>query len=166
MCRDLLSQYGKVLRIYLTPEDPAITRKRKKYKKNRRPKHVDGWVEFASKKVAKRVARALNATPIGGKKRDRYAEDIWNMKYLSKFKWHHLTDKIAYQRTVRDQRVRNDMMEAKRETKFFIEKSNLSKKIARKRKKEEEGGAGQLPEAKKKRGFFKQRTLLKKGEKS
>lgn len=28
-------------------------------------KFVDGWVEFAEKKIAKRVTRSLNGTPIG-----------------------------------------------------------------------------------------------------
>jgi hypothetical protein len=46
-------------------EDASITRRRRKYKGNRRVKFVDGWVEFASKKVAKRVAASLHNTQIG-----------------------------------------------------------------------------------------------------
>ena len=47
------------------------------------------------KRVAKAIALALNNTPIGGKKRSYYHDDLWNMKYLSKFKWTHLTEKIG-----------------------------------------------------------------------
>ncbi len=46
-----------------------------------------GWIEFADKKVAKRVAESLNNTPIGGKKGDFYHDDIWNLKYLKGFKY-------------------------------------------------------------------------------
>ncbi len=43
------------------------------------------------------VARGLNNTQIGGKKRDFYREDIWNLKYLRGFKWDHLTEKVNMQ---------------------------------------------------------------------
>ena len=62
---------------------------------NKKTRYSEGWVEFNYKKDAKAVALNLNNTPIGGKKRDYYREDIWNIKYLKKFKWHHLTEKIG-----------------------------------------------------------------------
>ncbi len=165
--RSLLSQYGEVLRIYLAPEDQAITRKRKKYRGNRRVKHTDGWVEFARKSVAKRVALALNNTPIGGKKRDYYSQDIWNMRYLSKFKWHHLTERIAYQSNVREQRIRNDMVDAKRLTKFYLHKANQSKAlqaIQTRRRREKRGSPDGADGAS--HGIhrtFRQREALRKG---
>lgn len=54
-----------------------------------------GWVEFLDKKLARRVAEALNGTIFGGKKSSYYHDDIWCIKYLPRFKWHHLTDKSA-----------------------------------------------------------------------
>uniref|UniRef100_A0A7S3YVS4 18S rRNA factor 2 n=1 Tax=Lotharella globosa TaxID=91324 RepID=A0A7S3YVS4_9EUKA len=159
--RSLLSQYGLVGRIYLSPEDAAITRKRKKYRNNRRIKFTEGWVEFANKKVAKRVALALNNTAVGGKKRDYYSQDRWNMKYLSKFKWHHLTERIAYESNVKHQRVRNDMTEAKREAKFYLEKAGQAKALAAIKKKRKAKGAADLPTSKRQ---FKQRGLLRKDE--
>ena len=64
---------------------------------NRNIKYVEGWVEFAKKKEAKTAALALNGQQIGGKKRNnKYREDIWNIKYLSGFKWFHLTEKLEY----------------------------------------------------------------------
>lgn len=48
--------------------------------------YFSGWIEFADKKVAKKVAESLNNTAIGGKKGDFYHDDIWNLKYLKNFK--------------------------------------------------------------------------------
>jgi len=31
----------------------------------------------------------------GGKKRNFYHDDIWTLKYLPKFKWHHLTESVG-----------------------------------------------------------------------
>ena len=40
---------------------------------------------------------ALNGQQIGGKKRHNlFFDDIWVIKYLPKFKWHNLTEKLAY----------------------------------------------------------------------
>lgn len=65
---------------------------------NRKKIFVEAWVEFRDKVDAKRVASVLNNSPIGGKKRDRYHDDLWNVKYLSKFKWHHLKEKLGLYR--------------------------------------------------------------------
>ncbi|XP_070683476.1 uncharacterized protein [Malus domestica] len=56
------------------------------------------WVEFSDKRVAKRVANMLNGEQIGGKKRSSFYYDLWNIKYLSKFKWDNLTEEIAYKK--------------------------------------------------------------------
>jgi ESF2/ABP1 family protein len=63
--RSLLSLQGEVLRIYFTPEDQSVARRRKKAGGNTGKQFTDGWVEFADKKVAKRVAAALNSQPMG-----------------------------------------------------------------------------------------------------
>lgn len=62
----------------------------------------------------KAIAESLNNTLIGGKKRNYYHDDIWNLKYLRKFKWDHLTEKVAYERRVRSQKLRLETMQAKR----------------------------------------------------
>ncbi len=41
------------------------------------------------------VAAMLNGNPMGGKRRSAYHYDIWCLKYLSKFKWDHLTEEIG-----------------------------------------------------------------------
>lgn len=60
------------------------------------------------------IADSLNNTLIGGRKRNYYHDDMWNLKYLRKFKWDHLTEKVAYERRVRSQKLRLETMQAKR----------------------------------------------------
>ena len=70
-------------------------------------KYEEGWVEFTDKRDAKMCAIALNGTQIGGKKRHNlYHDDIWSVKYLAKFKWHNLTEKVSYDQKVREHRLR------------------------------------------------------------
>ncbi|KAI8904043.1 hypothetical protein EDD86DRAFT_184028, partial [Gorgonomyces haynaldii] len=139
--RSLLSKYGEIGRIYLNPEDPKITARRKKYKHNKRKNFTEGWIEFMDKKTARQTAEQLNGTQIGGKKRSFYYEDLWNIKYLPKFKWNHLTEQLAYELKVKEQKLRTEMHQAKRENNLYIKNVNKSKMIAaieeRKRKNDE-----------------------------
>ena len=111
--RHLLEQHGEINRLYLAPEGMHVLEilslhivkglvrfladnirlKRKKHGGNTRKNFTEGWVEFEDKKHAKFVAAALNNQPLGGKKTNYYHADIWNIKYLKKFKWEHLTEK-------------------------------------------------------------------------
>lgn len=59
------------------------------------PRFKEGWVEFKKRRVARKVAQLLNAQPIGGKKGDRYRDDIWTMKFLGGFKWEMLSEHIG-----------------------------------------------------------------------
>jgi ESF2/ABP1 family protein len=91
--RQLLAPYGSpILRVFFTPESPAEHTRRIKSGGSHRKKFLEGWVEFEDKKVAKKVAGMLNAERIGNKKGDLLYDDLWNLKYLSGFKWHHLTE--------------------------------------------------------------------------
>ena len=73
------SQFGQVGRVFLQPDE----KEKAKSKDNRARRFTEGWVEFASKRVAKEVAHRLNNTSVGGKKRNKAAHDvIWNIKYL------------------------------------------------------------------------------------
>jgi ESF2/ABP1 family protein len=118
--RQLLEPYGNVTRIYGALEDATRSKKRKKHTGNRRKNFVEGWVEFDYKKDARRCAETLNARPMGGKKRGKYTEDLWNIRYLRKFKWGQLTEKIQHERSVRDSRTREEMSQQKRENKYFM----------------------------------------------
>ncbi|KAI9921999.1 hypothetical protein PsorP6_001452 [Peronosclerospora sorghi] len=96
---------------------------------NRRLKYTEGWIEFEDKKVAKRVAKMLNTKQIGGRKRDYYHDDMWNLKYLKGFKWDHLTEKIAYENRIRDQKLRMEILQARKENEAYLERVEQSKQF-------------------------------------
>ena len=64
---------------------------------NHKRKYSEAWIEFKEKQKAKDAAEMLNNQSFGGKKRHNlFHDDLWNIKYLSGFKWSHLTEKLAY----------------------------------------------------------------------
>jgi ESF2/ABP1 family protein len=85
--RSLLEPYGKINRIFLTPEDPLEHTRRVRNGGNKKRSFTEGWVEFVKKKEAKKACDLLNAQTIGGKKSSWYRDDVWSLKYLSGFKW-------------------------------------------------------------------------------
>ena len=94
--RQLLTPFGSpVLRIFLAPESTEEYTRRTKAGGSKKRRFTEGWIEFEDKKVAKRVAESLNAERIGAKKGDFLYDDLWCLKYLPKFKWHHLTEQIG-----------------------------------------------------------------------
>lgn len=126
--RELLSRYGEVGHIFLQPEKKGMKRKQSKH-------FTEGWVEFKDKRLAKKVAAFLNNTQIGGKRRSRLYDFIWNIKYLNRFKWYHLNERLAYERAVHEQRMRTEISQAKRETNFYknaVEKNENLNKLRKK----------------------------------
>lgn len=119
--RTIFEQYGEVTRLYLSEEDSSKRKNRQKQGGNGSKQFEEGWVEFAEKSVAKVVASSLNNTVMGGRKRSFYHDDIWNIKYLKNFKWDYLTEKFAYERRVREQKLRVSMLKSKRQNAEFIE---------------------------------------------
>jgi ESF2/ABP1 family protein len=136
--RTLFEQFGIVTRIYLAEEDSQIRKRRKTNGGNGSKQFTEGWIEFADKKVAKSVAESLNNSTMGGMKSHFYHDDIWNLKYLKNFKWDYLTEKFAYERRVRENKLKASMMQAKRSNAEFIdlvEKGKQQKYVeSRKRK--------------------------------
>lgn len=120
--REIMENFGKVGRIFLQPQRTA--------KKKKPAKHfTEGWVEFEKKRVAKEVARGLNNRKIQSKKRSELYDFIWNIKYLSRFKWIHLSERVAYERAVRKHRMRVEISQAKKEATDFSLKVNRSEKL-------------------------------------
>uniref|UniRef100_A0A1B6E5E0 Activator of basal transcription 1 n=1 Tax=Clastoptera arizonana TaxID=38151 RepID=A0A1B6E5E0_9HEMI len=108
-------------------------------KKNKRNKKAlqftEGWIEFLSKRVAKHVAVTLNNTRIGEHKKSKYYDHLWNLKYLPRFKWVHLNERLEYERAVFKQRMRAEIAQAKREASHFantIDQHELFKKTFKK----------------------------------
>lgn len=55
----------------------------KRKKKSKKIQHfTEGWIEFESKKVAKYVAQTLNNTQISTRKKSKFYDVMWNIKYL------------------------------------------------------------------------------------
>jgi ESF2/ABP1 family protein len=104
--RSLFEQYGEVTRLFLAEEDANKRRMRKMNGGNGSKQFTEGWVEFSDKKTAKEVAESLNGKSIGATKGDYYHDDVWNLKYLSNFKWEYLTEKLAYERRVRENKLK------------------------------------------------------------
>jgi len=119
--KNLLSQFGEISRTFLQPEEEFVRKRRKKHGGNTKKQFTEGWLEFKDKKIAKTVARSLNNTKIGGKKRYYYHDDIWNIKYLPKFQWTHIKEKLAYEKAARGQRMRTEISQAKKEASFYLE---------------------------------------------
>lgn len=116
------AEFGRVGRVFLQPD--KHDRKIGKFNKDR--VFTEGWIEFKSKKVAKSVAANLNCNPVGGKRRSKAHDELWNIKYLPRFKWVHLSERLAYESAVKQQRMRTEISQVKREAEHF--KSSVEKK--------------------------------------
>ncbi|KAF4554793.1 Pre-rRNA-processing protein ESF2-like protein [Elsinoe fawcettii] len=164
--RSYLEPYGQIGKLFLTPEDHATYTRRKKSGGNKKHSYVDGWVEFLSKKDAKMVASVLNGNIIGGKKGNYYHDDMWNIKYLTGFKWDDLTEQIQRENKEREARLRTEITKAKRENEAFvrdIERGKMVEGIKSKRKDRDQeahpraaGGEGDRPRQ------FKQNVVKRK----
>lgn len=128
--RHLMGQYGEVDRIYLTPESETRRKARIRRGGTKKICYIDGWVEFHDKRVAKRVAISLNNTPVGGSKRSFHAEFTWNIRYLSKFKWQHLTEHKRQQDAARQGKMRTVVSQAKKESEMYMQKVDKAKMIS------------------------------------
>lgn len=139
--KTLLSDFGTVTRVYLVEEDKSTRKRRRKLAGASGAggkRYREGWVEFEKKSVAKLVGERLNNSPITNQKRSVHYGDLWNVKYLRKFKWEHLTEKVAYERRVREQKMRIEMMQARRENVAYaekVERGNVMDRIEERRKK-------------------------------
>ena len=63
------------------------------------------------------------------KKKGFYADDLWTIRYLPKFKWENLTEKLAYDQRMRKEKMQTEMVQEKKKQEFYMEKLDLSKKL-------------------------------------
>ena len=127
--RSLLEPYGKINRIFLSPEDPEAHKQRVRNGGNKKKSYTDGWVEFVNKKEAKAAVELLNARTIGGKKGSYYRDDIWNLLYLHGFKWHNLTEQISAEAAERASRMRAEITRTTKENKEFVRNVEKAKML-------------------------------------
>ena len=118
---------------------------------------------------------------VGGKKGNYYHDDVWNMKYLKGFKWHHLTEQIAGENAERAARLRADISRTNRENKLFlrnVERAKMLENMDAKRrskndkesgvmsKADDDAGADELRPRIGSRRHFRQSEVIRKGEDS
>lgn len=95
-------------------------------------------MEFLSKRAAKAVAQRLNGQPIALRKSSKFADTLWTMKYLPRFKWVHLSERLTYEKAVHKQRLQAEVSQARREAQFFqenLDRSDKNKRLSKKKAK-------------------------------
>lgn len=158
--RDMLGQYAQVGRIFLQPgklpgkyfrlltidTDFSFNMRtfvcfsdddKGKKKKRRRivRQFTEGWVEFESKRAAKHIAATINNTPIATRKSSKFYDISWSMKYLPRFKWTHLSERLTYEKAVHRQKLQSEISQARKEAAFFQENLDKSEKLKKMKKK-------------------------------
>jgi len=120
--REMLGQHGEIGRLFLQPNEKTSNKKKNRV-------FTEGWIEFTDKKVAKMIAASLNNKQVGGKRRSPWYEEMWNIKYLHRFKWEHLNERLAYERAVHSQRMRTEISQVKKETNFYIQNVERTERL-------------------------------------
>merc|ERR1712227_191602 len=123
--RQFMTGFGEVGRIYCA----ATKGQKKSTHRYKEDDFEEGWVEFKKKKHAKKAAAALNAQPIDSKKKSKFVGQLWNIKYLHKTRWHHLTEQLTYEEQVRKKRMASEIAQAKREAAIIEKNFDASKKM-------------------------------------
>lgn len=160
--RQIMLRFGPVGRIFLQPEEESVRQKRIKYGGNKRQNFVQGWVEFEKKKHAKLCAFSMNGQKIGGNKKDRYYDDILNLRYLRKYTWQDLQQQLATENEVRQAKLALEVSRQNKVNKTFVENVETAKMIERAKKRRaaaESEDKREHDEDEKVRRTFKQRKI-------
>ena len=128
--RKFFDDYG-MQRCYLVPLKKKIEnvdgRKLQGYK--------EGWIEFSDKIYAKLAEYQLNGRPIGGSRKCPYKDELWNLKYLHKFKWNDLIENLTMAKKMQEKKLKLEIAQSKRENDFIIKNYEKSKKYLNKKTK-------------------------------
>ncbi|KAI1352356.1 hypothetical protein F5Y01DRAFT_279903 [Xylaria sp. FL0043] len=131
--RSIFERFGKINRVYLTPEDSQVRARRLQQGQNRKRNFTEGWLEFIKKSDAKSAVELLNGTTLAeigmAKKGSYYRDDIWSLRYLKGFKWHNLTEQIAAETAERQSRMRAEIIKATKENKEFVRNIQKAKEL-------------------------------------
>ncbi|KAL8997599.1 MAG: hypothetical protein Q9169_003146 [Polycauliona sp. 2 TL-2023] len=157
--RHLLSPFGPITKLFLTPEPPAQHTSRVRSGGNKKRSFTDGWIEFASHKSAKTCVAAINGQTMGG--HGWYRDDVWNAKYLRGFAWEDLMEGVRAEEREREERVRVGVRRDRKEREEFlrgverakVEEGKKRKREGRKEKVKEENGKEGMVEGEKQKGF-------------
>ena len=121
--RKKLDNYG-IQRCYFVP----LKKKLKNVDGKRVQAYKEGWIEFEDKIYAKLAEYQLNGKPIGGNKKCIYRDELWNLKYLHKFKWNDLVESMTLEKKIQEKELKIEIAQSKRENDFIIKNYEKSKK--------------------------------------
>ncbi|XP_054668267.1 activator of basal transcription 1 [Grus americana] len=123
--RALLGTHGELGRVFFQPQDGRVRKRRRRPapSSSSSSSFAEAWVEFRDKRAAKRAAAILHGTPMAPRPRSPFRHHRWSLKYLPGFRWPHLSERLAYERHVRGQRLRAEVAQAKREGNFFTRRA-------------------------------------------
>ena len=96
--------------------------------------YKEGWIEFEDKLYAKLAEYQLNGKPIGGNKKCIYRDELWNLKYLHKFKWNDLVESMTMEKKIQEKKLKMEIAQSKRENDFIIKNYEKSKKYLNKKR--------------------------------
>ena len=130
--RKLLDDYG-IQRCYFVP----YKKKLQNVDGKRVQAYKEGWIEFEDKIYAKLAEYQLNGKPIGGNKKCIYRDELWNLKYLHKFKWNDLVESMTLEKKIQEKELKIEIAQSKRENDFIIKNYEKSKKYLNKKREEE-----------------------------
>ena len=134
--RRLLEDYG-IQRCYFIP----LKKKLKNVDGKRVQAYKEGWIEFEDKLYAKLAEYELNGKPIGGNKKCIYRDELWNLKYLHKFKWNDLVESMTLEKKIQEKKLKIEIKQSGRENDFIVKNYEKSKKyLNKKREKEKNDG--------------------------
>lgn len=111
---------------------------------------AEAWLEFLSRRDAKKVARLLDGQPVSSwaagmghgrgsarKARRQWNGDIWCLKYLKGFTWQQLIEEKLYTRRVREARLNAALSQIKRENAVYVQLVEQQKQIDKMREKKQ-----------------------------
>ena len=99
--KKLLEDYG-IERCYLIP----LKKKMENIDGKKVQAYKEGWIEFNDKIYAKLAEYQLNGKQIGGNKKCPYRDELWNLKYLHKFKWNDLMENIMMEKKIQEKKLK------------------------------------------------------------
>ena len=106
--RKLLEDYG-MERCYLVP----LKKKFENIDGKRIQGYKEGWIEFEDKIYAKLAEYQLNGKQIGGNKKCPYKDELWNLKYLHKFKWNDLIENLTMEKKMQEKKLKIEISQRK-----------------------------------------------------
>ena len=156
--RRLLEDYG-IQRCYFIP----LKKKMHNVDGKKVQAYKEGWIEFEDKIYAKLAEYQLNGRPIGGNKKCIYRDELWNLKYLHKFKWNDLVEDMTMQKKKQEKELKMEIAQSNRVNNFIVKNYEKSKKYLNKKREKEKNNEEENEDnvdIKKEKSKYKQKKLI------